>query len=38
MTRRKGARPLRVVTAVDGPGFEEAWLQAVERAAAVNRP
>jgi inosine-uridine nucleoside N-ribohydrolase len=33
-----GARPLRVVTAVDGPGFEAAWLAAVERAAAVSRP
>ncbi len=38
MTPRAGARPLRVVTAVDGPAFEEAWLAAVERAAAVTRP
>jgi purine nucleosidase len=34
MTRRTGARPLRVVTAVDGPAFEEAWCQAVERTSA----
>jgi purine nucleosidase len=34
MTPRDGAPPLRVVTAVDGPAFEEAWLAAVERAAA----
>ena len=33
-----GGRPLRVVTAVDGPAFEEVWLAAVERAAAVTRP
>jgi purine nucleosidase len=32
------ARPLRVVTAVDGPAFEEAWLAAVERASALTRP
>jgi purine nucleosidase len=38
VTRQAGARPLRVVTAVDGPAFAEAWLQAVERAAAVSRP
>jgi purine nucleosidase len=38
MTRSAGGRPLRVVTAVDGPGFEERWLEAVERAAAVSRP
>jgi inosine-uridine nucleoside N-ribohydrolase len=38
MTRQAGARPLRVVTAVDGPAFEAAWLAAVERAAAVSRP
>jgi purine nucleosidase len=38
MTRAAGGRPLRVVTAVDGPAFEEAWLAAVERAAAVTRP
>lgn len=38
MTRDAGARPLRVVTAVDGPGFEGAWLAAVERAAALTRP
>jgi purine nucleosidase len=37
MTRAAGARPLRVVTDVDGPAFEEAWLQAVERAAAAGR-
>jgi purine nucleosidase len=38
MTRRAGARPLRVVTAVDGPGFEAVWLAAVERAGALSRP
>jgi purine nucleosidase len=38
MTVRAGARPLRVVTGVDGPAFEAAWLAAVERAAAVSRP
>jgi inosine-uridine nucleoside N-ribohydrolase len=38
MARQAGARPLRVVTAVDGPAFEAAWLAAVERAAAVSRP
>jgi hypothetical protein len=38
MTRQAGARPLRVVTGVDGRGFEEAWLAAVERAAALSRP
>jgi purine nucleosidase len=38
MTRQAGARPLRVVTAVDGPAFEEAWLAAVERACALSRP
>jgi purine nucleosidase len=38
MTRRAGAPPLRVVTAVDGPAFEEAWLAAVERASALSRP
>jgi len=38
MTRDAGGRPLRVVTAVDGPAFEEAWLAAVERAAALSRP
>jgi purine nucleosidase len=31
----EGAPPLRVVTAVDGPAFEEAWLTAVER---LTRP
>jgi purine nucleosidase len=34
MRPRRGARPLRVVTAVDGPAFEEAWCTAVERASA----
>jgi len=38
MTEAAGARPLRVVTAVDGPGFAEAWLAAVERASALSRP
>ena len=39
MTRQAGARPLRVVTAVDGPAFEEAWLAAVERASGrLSRP
>ena len=38
MTRRAGARPLRVVAAVDGPAFQEAWLAAVERASALTRP
>jgi inosine-uridine nucleoside N-ribohydrolase len=33
-----GGRPLRVVTAVDGPAFQEAWLDAVERASALSRP
>jgi purine nucleosidase len=37
MTQRAGAPRLRVVTAVDGPAFEEAWLAAVER-AAVDAP
>jgi purine nucleosidase len=34
MRPRLGAPPLRVVTAVDGPAFEEAWCTAVERAPA----
>jgi inosine-uridine nucleoside N-ribohydrolase len=34
MRPRPGAPPLRVVTAVDGPAFEEAWCTAVERAPA----
>jgi len=34
MERRDGAPPLRVVTEVDAPRFDEAWLQAVERASA----
>ena len=38
MTPREGAPPLRVVTAVDGPAFEETWLAAVERAAAAAPP
>jgi purine nucleosidase len=38
MTRQAGARPLRVVTAVDGPALAEAWLAAVERATALSRP
>jgi purine nucleosidase len=38
MTQEAGGRPLRVVTAVDGPAFAEVWLAAVERAAAVTRP
>jgi purine nucleosidase len=38
MTPEAGGRPLRVVTAVEGPAFAEAWLAAVERAAAVSRP
>ena len=38
MTEEAGARPLRVVTAVDGPGFADAWLAAVERASALSRP
>jgi purine nucleosidase len=38
MTRRAGAPALRVVTAVDGPAFEAAWLAAVERAGALSRP
>ena len=38
MTEAAGARPLRVVTAVDGPAFAEAWLAAVERACALSRP
>jgi purine nucleosidase len=37
LSRRQGARPLRAVTAVDGAAFEEAWLAAVERAAAGRR-
>jgi purine nucleosidase len=36
MTPREGAPALRVVTAVDGPAFEEAWLTAVERASAAG--
>jgi inosine-uridine nucleoside N-ribohydrolase len=35
MSRRDGEFRLRVVTAVDGPRFEEVWLRAVERAAAA---
>jgi purine nucleosidase len=38
MTEAAGARPLRVVTAVDGPGFAAAWLAAVEQACALSRP
>ena len=38
MTEAAGARPLRVVTAVDGPAFADAWLAAAERAAAAGRP
>jgi hypothetical protein len=38
MTEAAGGRPLRVVTAVDGPAFAGAWLAAVERAAASGRP
>jgi len=34
MERREGAPVLRVVTGVDAPRFDEAWLQAVERASA----
>jgi purine nucleosidase len=34
MRRRQGARPLRMITAVDGRAFEEAWCTAVERASA----
>lgn len=37
MTRRGGAPPLRVVTAVDGARFEEVWLEAVERASGASR-
>jgi inosine-uridine nucleoside N-ribohydrolase len=35
MTPEAGQPPLRVVTEVDGPRFEEDWLQAVERASAT---
>jgi purine nucleosidase len=39
MATHAGARPLRVVTGVDGRGFEAAWLAAVERASArLSRP
>jgi purine nucleosidase len=38
MTEAAGGRPLRVVTAVDGPAFAEAWLAAVARACALSRP
>jgi purine nucleosidase len=39
MATHAGARPLRVVTRVDGRGFEAAWLAAVERASArLSRP
>jgi purine nucleosidase len=39
MTQAPGGRPLRVVTAVAGRAFEEAWLAAVERAAGpLSRP
>ena len=34
MERREGAPPLRVVTGVDAPRFDEAWLRAVERATS----
>jgi purine nucleosidase len=35
MTPRPDGRPLKVVTGVDAPAFEEAWLHAVERASAA---
>ncbi|MFL5796824.1 MAG: nucleoside hydrolase [Actinomycetota bacterium] len=38
MVRRRGAAPLRVVTAVDAPRFEEAWLEAVIRASSHAVP
>jgi inosine-uridine nucleoside N-ribohydrolase len=37
MTPREGAPPLRVVTHVEGERFEEAWLEAAERASAGRR-
>jgi purine nucleosidase len=37
MVREDGRPALRVVTGVDGPALEEAWVQAVERAARVRR-
>ena len=37
MTHEEGQPPLRVVTEVDGPGFEEAWLQSVESVSASTR-
>jgi inosine-uridine nucleoside N-ribohydrolase len=36
MTPQPGAPSLRVVTQVDGPRFEEDWLQAVERASSLS--
>ncbi|MDQ4028165.1 MAG: nucleoside hydrolase [Actinomycetota bacterium] len=36
MTKAPGQQALRVVTEVDGPRFEETWVQAVERAARVH--
>lgn len=38
MTPAAGAPALRVVTDVDAPRFEEAWLQAVERASVPRAP
>jgi purine nucleosidase len=37
MTRRSGEPPLSVVSEVDGPRFEEAWLRAVENVAGGSR-
>jgi len=38
MSRQEGARPMRVVTEVDAPRFEEDWLEAVQRASVPRRP
>lgn len=38
MSTAPDARALRVVTEVDAPRFEEAWLGAVERASALGGP
>jgi hypothetical protein len=38
MREEDDGRPLRVVTDVDGPRFEAAWLDAVVRASRAGSP
>jgi len=38
MTRREGARPYRVATAVEASRFEDVWLEAVVRASGGGSP